>query len=295
MTDKPRAADTGDAGAAPGGAADAGRSDPAGERVVIRDNRKINQDGDGTGTAESAGDVDGSGGQPTVAGDPAGPAGSDESSSGSSGEAEPAGDDRDTGGRAKRSTESELADDSADLAEAAEAAAAAAAGGEQPVVDAPAEPTDEVAAGPGAFGAELTALRADLDERTRDLQRLTAEYANYRKRVERDRGLVAEQTTGTVLAALLPTLDDLDRAREHGDLVGPFGTVAEQLTGALTKFGLTAFGEKGDPFDPTRHEAVAHQTSADVSEPTCVDVMRRGYLLGERLLRPALVAVAEPE
>jgi molecular chaperone GrpE len=98
-----------------------------------------------------------------------------------------------------------------------------------------------------------------------------------------------------VLAALLPVLDDLDRAREHGDLVGPFAAVAEQLNTALGKFGLTPFGEKGDRFDPTRHEAVAHQTSTEVSEPTCVEVMRRGYLLGERLLRPALVAVADPE
>jgi molecular chaperone GrpE len=148
---------------------------------------------------------------------------------------------------------------------------------------------------PEAFGAELQALRAELDERTKDLQRVSAEYANYRKRVDRDRGLVAEQATGTVLSALLPVLDDLDRAREHGDLVGPFGAVAEQLTGALTKFGLNAFGEKGDSFDPTRHEAVAHLTSAEVSEPTCIDVMRRGYQLGDRLLRPALVAVADPE
>jgi len=145
------------------------------------------------------------------------------------------------------------------------------------------------------LGAELDALRADVDERTRDLQRVSAEYANYRKRVERDRALVGEQATGAVLAALLPVLDDLDRAREHGDLVGPFGTVAEQLTAALGKFGLTPFGEKGDPFDPTRHEAVAHLTSAEVTEPTCVDILRRGYLLGERLLRPALVAVADPE
>jgi molecular chaperone GrpE len=148
---------------------------------------------------------------------------------------------------------------------------------------------------PGPLGAELEALRAELDERTKDLQRLSAEYANYRKRVDRDRGLVAEQATGAVLAALLPVLDDLDRAREHGDLVGPFSSVAEQLNAATTKFGLTPFGDKGDAFDPTRHEAVAHQTSADVSEPTCVDVLRRGYLLGERLLRPALVAVADPE
>ncbi|MEH1123967.1 nucleotide exchange factor GrpE [Micromonospora sp. CPCC 206061] len=152
---------------------------------------------------------------------------------------------------------------------------------------------EEGAAGP--LGAELEALRSELEERTNDLQRVTAEYANYRKRVDRDRGLAAEQTTGTVLGALLPVLDDLDRAREHGDLVGPFAAVSEQLVAALGKFGLTAFGEKGDPFDPTRHEAVAHQTSAEVSEPTCVQVMRRGYLLGDRLLRPALVAVADPE
>ncbi|ROO52363.1 molecular chaperone GrpE [Micromonospora sp. Llam0] len=151
------------------------------------------------------------------------------------------------------------------------------------------------AAGSGPLGAELEALRSDLDERTRDLQRVTAEYANYRKRVERDKGVAADQATGAVLAALLPILDDLDRAREHGDLVGPFGAVAEQLGAALGKFGLTAFGEKGDPFDPTQHEAVAHLTSAEVTEPTCVDVMRRGYLLGDRLLRAALVAVADPE
>jgi molecular chaperone GrpE len=162
-----------------------------------------------------------------------------------------------------------------------------------PVVDAPAEPVDAAAA--TSLGAELEALRAELDERTRDLQRVSAEYANYRKRVDRDRGLVTEQATGAVLAALLPILDDLDRAREHGDLVGPFGSVAEQLTTALGKFGLTPFGEEGDPFDPTRHEAVAHQTSADVTEPTCVQIMRRGYQIGERLLRPALVGVADPE
>jgi len=145
------------------------------------------------------------------------------------------------------------------------------------------------------LGAELESLRAELDERTGDLQRLSAEFANYRKRVDRDRAMVTEQATGHVLTALLPVLDDLDRARDHGDLVGPFGTVAEQLTTTLSKFGLTPFGVKGDRFDPTRHEAVAHLTSAEVTEPTCVDVMRRGYLLGERLLRPALVAVADPE
>ena len=145
------------------------------------------------------------------------------------------------------------------------------------------------------FDAELETLRRDLGELTRDLQRVTAEYANYRKRVDRDRTLVAEQATGVVLTQLLPVLDDLDRARDHDDLVGPFGSVAEQLIAALTKFGLTAFGAKGDPFDPTLHEAVSHTSSPDVTETTCVEVMRRGYLLGERLLRPALVGVADPE
>jgi molecular chaperone GrpE len=159
-------------------------------------------------------------------------------------------------------------------------------------------PAGEAAPAPAVkpgLGAELEALRGELEERTRDLQRVTAEYANYRKRVDRDRGAAAEQTTGAVLSALLPVLDDVDRAREHGDLVGPFATVAEALTAATGKFGLAAFGEKGEKFDPTRHEAVAHLTSAEVTEPTCVDVMRRGYTLGERLLRPALVAVADPE
>jgi len=142
---------------------------------------------------------------------------------------------------------------------------------------------------------ELAKVRTQLEERTKDLQRITAEYANYRKRVERDKALVVEQASGNVLAALLPVLDDLDRARDHGDLTGPFAAVADQLVAAVGKFGLTPFGEEGDAFDPTRHEAVAHSTSADVTEPTCVTVMRRGYLLGERLLRPALVGVADPE
>ncbi|MEU4216625.1 nucleotide exchange factor GrpE [Actinoplanes sp. NPDC026623] len=167
----------------------------------------------------------------------------------------------------------------------------AAAGGAHRAAE---EPEEEVAIAVTALGAELAALRTELDERTRDLQRVTAEYANYRKRVDRDRSAAAELTTGAVLTALLPVLDDVDRAREHGDLVGPFATVAEALGASVGKLGLVAFGEKGDPFDPTRHEAVAHLTSADVSEPTCVEVMRRGYLLGERLLRPALVAVADP-
>jgi molecular chaperone GrpE len=155
--------------------------------------------------------------------------------------------------------------------------------------------TVEVEAETTPLGAELAALRAELDERTSDLQRVTAEYANYRRRVERDRAAEAELSKAQVISALLPVLDDLDRAREHGDLVGPLAAMADQVGGALAKFGLTGFGDVGDSFDPTRHEAVTHTQSADVTQPTCVTVMRRGYLLGDRLLRPALVAVADPE
>jgi molecular chaperone GrpE len=183
-----------------------------------------------------------------------------------------------------------------DAAEAAPEAAVegSAAAAQEPSAAAVPEDPAPAEVVPGALGAELESLRAEIDERTRDLQRLSAEYANYRKRVDRDRALVVEQATGSVLGTLLPVLDDVDRARDHDDLVGPFAAVAEQLVNALTKFGLTAFGVKGDPFDPTRHEAVVHLTSTEVTEPTCVEVMRRGYLLGERLLRPALVAVADP-
>jgi molecular chaperone GrpE len=148
--------------------------------------------------------------------------------------------------------------------------------------------------GPAGFAAELEAVRAELEERTRDLQRVSAEYANYRKRVDRDRALIGEQAAATVLSALLPVLDDLDRAREHGELAEGVAAVVDQLLATTAKFGLSAFGEKGDPFDPNRHEAVAHQTSTEVSQPTCVDILRRGYLLGDRLLRPAMVAVADP-
>lgn len=233
----------------------------AAERVVIRDKRKIDPSG---GKAKAAG------------------SGKSAPAEAPPGEAAPDGAD-------EQRVPAHAARDDADEERVPAHAAPEPGDGEST------EEAEPVEIGAGPLGAELSALRAELEERTKDLQRVSAEYANYRKRVDRDRGLAAEQTTGAVLSALLPVLDDLDRAREHGDLVGPFASVAEQLVAALGKFGLTAFGEKGDPFDPTRHEAVAHQTSAEVTEPTCVDVMRRGYLLGDRLLRAALVAVADPE
>jgi molecular chaperone GrpE len=133
-----------------------------------------------------------------------------------------------------------------------------------------------------------------LAERTADLQRLQAEYANYRKRVERDRLAVREQALANVLHELLPVLDDIGRAREHGELTGGFKSVGDSLEGIVVKLGLTAFGEAGDPFDPTLHEALMHSYSADVTEPTAVQILQPGYKVGERIIRPARVAVAEP-
>jgi molecular chaperone GrpE len=140
----------------------------------------------------------------------------------------------------------------------------------------------------------VAVLQSTVEERTRDLQRITAEFQNYRKRVERDKSRAGEQATAAVLLSLLPVLDDLDRARDHGDLNGPFGSVADQLASALAKHGLESFGQQGDAFDPQVHEAVAHMQMPGVDGPTCIDVMRSGYRLGDKLLRPALVAVAEP-
>ena len=140
----------------------------------------------------------------------------------------------------------------------------------------------------------VAVLQSTVEERTRDLQRVTAEFQNYRKRVERDKARSGELATAAVLQSLLPVLDDMDRARDHGDLNGPFGSVAEQLVSALAKHGLESFGTKGDAFDPQIHEAVAHMQMPGVDGPTCIDVMRSGYRLGDKLLRPALVAVAEP-
>ncbi|MGO9293508.1 MAG: nucleotide exchange factor GrpE [Streptosporangiaceae bacterium] len=144
---------------------------------------------------------------------------------------------------------------------------------------------------PAGTGEEM---QIKLAERTADLQRLQAEYANYRKRVERDRTAVREQALANVLSQLLPVLDDIGRAREHGELVGGFKQVAESLEAAVSKLGLTPYADAGDPFDPTLHEALMHSYSDDVTEPTCVSILQPGYKVGERILRPARVAVAEP-
>jgi molecular chaperone GrpE len=136
---------------------------------------------------------------------------------------------------------------------------------------------------------------AQLAERTADLQRLQAEYANYRRRVERDRQAVAETALASVFANLLPILDDIDRARSHGEVVGGFALVADGLDTTLTKLGLERFGDTGEPFDPTMHEAMTHGFSGEVTEPVCAEIYQPGYRVGERVLRPARVAVLEPE
>ena len=133
-----------------------------------------------------------------------------------------------------------------------------------------------------------------LEERTRDLQRLQAEYANYRKRAERDRLAAGDLAIGRTLAELLPVVDDLDRAKAHGDLTGALKAVADKLDATFTKLGLVAFGEVGDPFDPAIHEAVLHDESDAVTVPTCTTVMRQGYQHHDRLLRPAMVGVTDP-
>jgi molecular chaperone GrpE len=162
------------------------------------------------------------------------------------------------------------------------------------------EPAEQPASGstPSAPAAsdseEIADLKKQLAERTLDLQRLQAEYSNYRKRVERDRVIVREQALANVLIELLPVLDDIGRARDHDELNGGFKQVAEGLEGTVAKLGLQSFGKPGEPFDPNVHEALMHSYSAEVTEPTAVQILQPGYGIGERILRPARVAVAEP-
>lgn len=138
-------------------------------------------------------------------------------------------------------------------------------------------------------------IEKELAERTADLQRLHAEYANYRKRVERDREVVIASAKASVVAELLPLLDDVERAEQHGDLTGAFKAVADKLVGSLQRAGLEPFGKESEPFDPSVHEAVQHSTSPDVAGPTVTTVLRRGYRFGDRVLRAALVGVTDHE
>jgi molecular chaperone GrpE len=137
----------------------------------------------------------------------------------------------------------------------------------------------------GAVSDEVAGLTADL-------QRVHAEYSNYRKRVERDRELVRERATESVLAELLPILDDIGRARDHDELVGGFRSVGEALESTVAKLGLTPFGVPGEPFDPTRHEALMREEREGVTGPTVVTVLQSGYEMNGRVVRPARVSVA---
>jgi molecular chaperone GrpE len=142
--------------------------------------------------------------------------------------------------------------------------------------------------------SDLAAIDAQVTELTADLQRVHAEYANYRRRVERDRETVKDLAVGAALGELLPVLDDIGRAREHGDLEGAFKSVAESLESTVARLGLEKYGAAGDPFDPTVHEAISHAHSDEVEGPTCVSVFQPGYRYAGKVLRPAIVAVAEP-
>jgi molecular chaperone GrpE len=143
--------------------------------------------------------------------------------------------------------------------------------------------------------AEVKELQDKLAERTSDLQRLQAEYVNYKRRVDRDRDLARKVTIEGVLKDFLSVLDDVRSAREHSELSGGFKAVAEEIQRVTSKYGLESFGEAGDPFNPHIHEALLHAHADDIDGPTCVEILQPGYRIGNRILRPARVAVAEPE
>jgi molecular chaperone GrpE len=154
----------------------------------------------------------------------------------------------------------------------------------------------EQAAGPAPRGpvpGPATAESADkVAELTADLQRVQADFANYRKRALRDQQLVADRAKAAVVAQLLGVLDDLDRARSHGDLEsGPMKSVADKLVAALEGLGLSGFGAEGDEFDPALHEAVQHE--GDGTHPIVGSVMRRGYKVGDQVVRHAMVGVVD--
>ena len=179
-----------------------------------------------------------------------------------------------------------------------------------------ADEQSETSAGPGSFGdaaaemanetevedgsdqdsvSEGPSVERQLAERTADLQRLQAEYLNYKKRVDRDRELVRENATYHALAPIIEVLDNIDRAREHGPLEDGFRGVAEQLERVVAAQGLVKFGEPGDAFDPTVHEALSHiGTDPDVEVTTCKVIAKAGYRIGERVVRAAQVLVVDP-
>ena len=163
----------------------------------------------------------------------------------------------------------------------------------------PGGPVADAVGAPGAAGAAgdtVAAAQALAAERLEDLQRVQADFVNYRRRVERDRTLATELAVLGVVDSLLAVLDDIDLARQHGELGdGPFAAIAEKLEATLARWGWQRYGEAGEGFDPNIHEALMHSTSADVDRPTVAEVLQPGHRVGERIVRAARVAVVAPE
>lgn len=158
------------------------------------------------------------------------------------------------------------------------------------------ELADSVADTPVSPDDELGQLRQEIADRTADLQRVQAEYVNYKRRTDRDRDQARNTGAESVIRDLLPVLDSVRYAREHEELTGGFKGVADELDQLANKHGVEVFGAQGDPFDPHLHEALMHaQATEPITGPTCVTIMQPGYKVGERVLRPARVAVAEPQ
>ncbi|MEH3077368.1 nucleotide exchange factor GrpE [Quadrisphaera setariae] len=172
------------------------------------------------------------------------------------------------------------------------------AGGGPSGADRPAQDERAAAAdaeGVDGAGDELATARGLAEERLGDLQRLQAEYVNYRRRVDRDRDVARASATTSLLEALLPVLDDVELARQHGDLEGgPFASISDKLEAALARFGLSRYGQVGEQFDPSVHEALMHAESTEVTETVVTTVLQPGYKVGEKVLRPARVAVTSP-
>ncbi|MFT4188827.1 MAG: nucleotide exchange factor GrpE [Aeromicrobium sp.] len=178
---------------------------------------------------------------------------------------------------------------------AEQAAAPAPPGGEPTTPVPPPPPVEEPVVEADPEPDPVAEARKEAAERTADLQRLQAEYLNYKRRVERDREVATAQGEAKVLESLLTVLDDVARADQHGELTGGFKAVADALQSAVAKHGLETFGVKGEPFDPALHEAVTHAGESPDVEVTSLDlVMRTGFRVGDRVLRTAVVAVVDP-
>lgn len=178
---------------------------------------------------------------------------------------------------------------SAESAEAAAAEAAEAQGVDEGLADGEAAAADAE----GVNIEDSNSIEAELAERTEDLQRVTAEYTNYRRRVERDRASVITGAKAEVAAELLPILDDLEMAEQHGDLTGPLKSMSDKLQSVMASMKVEKFGEEGDEFDPNCHEAVQDTSSGD--DKVLATILRRGYRLGDRVLRNAMVIIGDPQ